>query len=827
MVDAFVAFWRRIAGRLYFVGGLAILSVVALSASSIYFASLTSQATHKLFDDGLVGVVDATEIEILLEKHRRIVESAPAQHSRNQITRHRRLAEAFYARIEDLVTSSNDILAARILKDLPQLGDTARRVLLFAENLPSDGAVEAVDAYAKIADELQERIRVYRSERVKVAADKVSDLLHEARLLITGVAAAALLVLVLIGPLSLYLIRGIVVRLKRVTCAMNRLAGNDTSVAIEALKAPDEIGDMARAVEVFKSNAITLLEHKSKLEQLNFWLDLALNNMTRGLSLFDAGQHLVVSNAIYQQIYDLPADLVQPGTPFDRILQHRIPSIGSMEGAKATSGAMVESFMRIVQSGSVESFAQQLMDGRIIQVSVQPLPDGGWVALHEDVTEERRAQGNIAKLARQDTLTGLANRLQFREELEDACRRLDEGHSFSLMCIDLDHFKDVNDMLGHPTGDALLQAVAARLTDTARGRDLVIRLGGDEFAIIQSGADTRPHAEAFTQRIIKAVSQPYQIHGHKIVIGATVGIAFAPTDGRDPDQLLKCADMALYRAKSMGRGTHAFFEPEMAGRLKVRRSLELDLRRALAEDQLELYYQPIIDLGTERIVSCEALMRWRHPDRGMVSPVDFIALAEEMGLIMPMGEWALRTACAAATSWPTDVKVAVNLSAVQFKGNDLVAVVIEALESSGLPAERLELEVTESLLLDQDPKTLQLLHLLQHLGVRIALDDFGTGYSSLSYLRSFPFDKIKIDQTFVRDLPQREDCAAIVTAVAQLAQSLKMTTVAEGVETALHLSMVRAAGCSQAQGYHFARPVPASDIVGVISDCNRRLMTAA
>ena len=640
-------------------------------------------------------------------------------------------------------------------------------------------------------------------------------------------AAAALTTLVLIGPLSLWLIRSIVVRLKGVTDAMNRLAANDTTVAIEAAKAPDEIGDMARAVEVFKGNAITLLEHKTKLEQLNFWLDLALNNMTRGLSLFDGEHRLVVSNAIYQQLYDLPADLAQPGTTFERIMQHRIPGIGSMEGAKATSGAIAESLMRIVQSGSAESFSQQLMDGRTIQVSVQPLSDGGWVALHEDVTEERRAQDNIAKLARQDTLTGLANRLRFREELEDACRRLEHGHAFSLMCIDLDHFKDVNDTLGHPTGDALLQAVAARLMDTARGRDLVVRLGGDEFAIIQSGADTRPHAEAFTQRIIKAVSQPYQIHGHKIIIGATVGIAFAPADGSDPDQLLKCADMALYRAKSMGRGTHAFFEPEMAGRLKVRRSLELDLRRALAEDQLELYYQPIIDLATERIVCCEALMRWRHPERGMVSPVDFIALAEEMGLIMPMGEWALRTACLAATSWPTDVKVAVNLSAVQFKGTDLVAVVIEALESSGLSAERLELEVTESLLLDQDPKTLQLLHLLQHLGVRIALDDFGTGYSSLSYLRSFPFDKIKIDQTFVRDLPQRDDCAAIVTAVAQLAQSLKMTTVAEGVETALHLSMVRAAGCSQAQGYLFSRPVPTSDIVAVISDCNRRLMTAA
>jgi diguanylate cyclase (GGDEF)-like protein len=647
------------------------------------------------------------------------------------------------------------------------------------------------------------------------------------RLLILGVAAAAVTTLVLIGPLGFLLIRSIVVRLKGVTGAMERLAANDTDVDIEAVQAPDEIGEMARAVDVFKCNAITLLDHKSKLEQMNFWLDVALNNMTRGLSLVDVDQRLVVCNALYQQMYDLPAELVQPGTQFEKILQHRIALIGTIEGESTTNGAIAEIFGRIIQSGTAQSFSQQMMDGRSIHVSLRPLPNGGWVALHEDVTEERRAQAKMAKLARHDTLTGLANRLLFREELEEACRGLEQGQSFSLLCIDLDHFKDVNDTLGHPTGDALLQAVAARLMDTARGRDVVARIGGDEFAIIQAGAQTRPQAETFTQRLIKAVSQPYQIHGHKIIIGATVGIAFAPMDGSDPDQLLKYADMALYRAKSMGRGTHAFFESEMAGSLKIRRSLELDLRRALAEGQLELYYQPIIDLTTETIVSCEALMRWRHPDRGMVSPVDFIALAEEMGLIMPMGEWALRTACLAATSWPENVKVAVNLSAVQFKGADLVGIVIEALERSGLPADRLELEVTESLLLDQDPKTLQLLHLLQHLGVRIALDDFGTGYSSLSYLRSFPFDKIKIDQTFVRDIPQREDCAAIVTAVAQLAKSLDMRTVAEGVETLEHLSKVRAAGCTQAQGYLFSRPVPAADIVGVISDCNRRLKDAA
>jgi diguanylate cyclase (GGDEF)-like protein len=569
------------------------------------------------------------------------------------------------------------------------------------------------------------------------------------------------------------------------------------------------------------------MEHQSKLEQLNFWFQVALDNMTRGLSLFDAEQRLVVCNGIYQKLYELPDELLKPGTPFDDIIQRRVTIIGAMDGERVTSSEILQRFRDVVKATEPQRFSQELMDGRTIQISVQPLANGGWVAVHEDVTEQRHAEANIARLARQDSLTGLANRLHFHEALEDACRRLSHGKSFALHCIDLDHFKDVNDTLGHPTGDALLQAVAARLTDIARGNDLVVRLGGDEFAVIQDGGDTRPQAESLTMRLIQAVSQPYQIHGHKIMIGATVGIAFAPADGTEPEQLLKNADMALYRAKAAGRGTHAFFESEMAGQLKSRRTLETDLRRAVAAHQFELYYQPIIDLDSEQIVSCEALMRWRHPARGMVSPVDFIALAEEMGLIMQMGEWALRAACSAATEWPPEVKVAVNLSAVQFKGTDLVSVVIDALEYSGVPAERLELEVTESLLLDQNPKTLELLHLLQHLGVRVALDDFGTGYSSLSYLRGFPFDKIKIDQTFVRDLTQREDCVAIVSAVAQLAQSLKMQTVAEGVETVEHLNKVRASGCTQAQGYLFSRPVPASEIVAVIAECNRRQLTAA
>lgn len=374
MVDAFVAFWRRIGGRLYCVGGFAFLAVVALAASSIYFASLTSQATHKLFDDGLVGIVDAAEIEILVERHRRIVETAPSQNSRSLVMKQGRIAEALYSRIDDLVAAADHTLGHQLASGLPDLSQQARRVLLYAENQITDKATEAVKDYAEAADALQARIRIYRSERIKVAAGKVSDLLHMGRLLMLGVAAAAVTTLVLIGPLSFFLIRSIVVRLKGITGAMERLAANDTTVEIEAAKAPDEIGEMARAVDVFKSNAITLLDHKSKLEQMNFWLDVALNNMTRGLSLVDVDQRLVVCNALYQQMYDLPAELVQPGTPFDKILQHRIALIGTIEGGSASAGTILERFARIVQTNTAQSFSQQMMDGRSIQVSLRPLP---------------------------------------------------------------------------------------------------------------------------------------------------------------------------------------------------------------------------------------------------------------------------------------------------------------------------------------------------------------------------------------------------------------------------------------------------------------------
>ena len=397
----------------------------------------------------------------------------------------------------------------------------------------------------------------------------------------------------------------------------------------------------------------------------------------------------------------------------------------------------------------------------------------------------------------------------------------------AVLCLDLDRFKPVNDTLGHPVGDALLRAVAARLLACVREGDTAARLGGDEFAVLQAGAGQPEAAGALARRLVEALSAPYEVLGHQVVVGASVGVALAPGDGRDPDELLKRADMALYRAKADGRGTFRSFEPGMDARLQARRLLELDLRKALAAGELELHYQPLVDLRTGAVSALEALLRWRHPARGLVPPGEFVPLAEEIGLIVPVGGWVLRRACADAAGWPGGVRVAVNLSAAQFRGRELVAAVVGALAAAGLAPARLELEITETVLLRDGEATLATLRELRALGVRIAMDDFGTGYSSLGYLRSFPFDKIKIDRCFVRDLGASADCEAIVRAVTGLGGSLGIATTAEGVETEEQLERLRAEGCDEAQGFHLGRPMPAADVRALLDRGDARQRPAA
>jgi diguanylate cyclase (GGDEF)-like protein len=388
---------------------------------------------------------------------------------------------------------------------------------------------------------------------------------------------------------------------------------------------------------------------------------------------------------------------------------------------------------------------------------------------------------------------------------------LNRGEKLAVLYIDLDRFKAVNDTLGHPVGDALLCEVTKRLQMAVRGADTVARLGGDEFAIVQM--DAKPtDATELASKIIDSIAEPFDLMGNQVVIGASIGIAVAPTDGREPDQLLRNSDMALYRAKANGRGTYHFFQPEMDAQMQARHTLETDLRKAMLAGEFEVHYQPILNVGDGRIAGFEALVRWNHPQRGLISPAEFIPIAEEIGLIVPLGEWVLRQACRDAANWPADLTIAVNLSAVQFRSQTLALSVISALNESRLSARRLELEITETVLLQQDRAVLDTLHQIRSLGVRISMDDFGTGYSSLSYLRSFPFDKIKIDRSFTQELGKGEDCTAIIRAVTRLGGNLGMTTIAEGVETEEQLEILRAEGCTQVQGHLFSPPKPAAEI---------------
>ncbi len=429
-----------------------------------------------------------------------------------------------------------------------------------------------------------------------------------------------------------------------------------------------------------------------------------------------------------------------------------------------------------------------------------------------DVTERKQAEARIAYMAHHDALTDLPNRVLFHEQLNELLARVRHGESLAVYCLDLDHFKGVNDSLGHPMGDALLQAVAQRLRKCLRDSDLVARLGGDEFAVVQYPLGSPNEASKLAGMLIETVSKPYEVHGHEFVIGASIGIALAPGDGHEADGLLRNADIALYRAKAEGRGTAHFFEPEMDRRIQARRMLELDLRKAFANGEFELFYQPLISLNTNTVNGFEALLRWRHPERGLIAPGEFIPVAEEIGLIVPLGEWVLRTACTEAMRWPGELKVAVNLSPAQFRNRGVVNAVLTALAYSRLSADRLELEITETVLLGETDANLATLHQLREIGVRISMDDFGTGYSSLSYLRCFPFDKIKIDRSFVRELSERPDCVAIIRAVAGLGSSLGIATTAEGIETIEQLECVRAEGCTEVQGYLFSPPRPASEL---------------
>ena len=559
-----------------------------------------------------------------------------------------------------------------------------------------------------------------------------------------------------------------------------------------------------------------LEQHRTEKQRL----DTAINNMSQGLLLYDSSERMVVCNHRYISMYGLSPDFVKPGLSFRDLIQYR-KQIGSFKGDVE---AFISNVRRSVAIGKTTRNTLETGHGRLIQIVNQPLKNG-WLATHEDITERTQAEEQIRHLAHYDALTDLPNRALFHERLRQELAQATLEHQLAVLYIDIDEFKSINDSLGHMIGDELLKSVACRLGGCIGRSDFVARLGGDEFAIVKTGIKDPDEAAELAKRALDAIRAPYDCLGHQVTSDASIGVAMAPQHGANLDQLLKNADLAMYAAKSAGRRTWRFFEPAMDAHVRARRQLEVDLRKAIADQALEVYYQPCLSLRSDRITGCEALVRWRHPERGMISPTEFIPIAEETGLINELGEWILARACAEASTWPEEINLAVNVSPVQFRSGALPLKIVAALAASGLSAHRLELEITEAVLIRDDDAALEILHQLRSIGVRIALDDFGTGYSSLSYLQRFPFDRIKIDRCFVNDLAEIGE-SSIVQAVVNIATARRMTTTAEGVETERQQELLRGLGCTDMQGYLFSAPKPAEEVRAILFSHNARAAVA-
>lgn len=643
------------------------------------------------------------------------------------------------------------------------------------------------------------------------------------------VAVMALLLIGFIVPLMAMTITRFTRRINSITRTMHSIADCETGIDVPSVIDVDEVGDLARAVQVFKRNTIALQRNSSEILRLNSWFDLALNNIHGGLSIFDQNRELVMCNERYLELYGLPKSFGRPGTSLNVILQHWKDNglaLTADGGVNFDVDAEVESYAASIAEQREFARIHALPNGRSVLISCRPSLDGGWVDVHEDVTDRIESDQTIERLAHSDLLTGLMNRHKFIKTLSTRVTNVGESPKFAVVLVDIPNFKRVNDTYGHETGDQVLKVVAERLQGLAGTDDGLARMEGDGFAMIRAQADAAA-AAVFAAQLCSVASQAIEIDGQSIDIGVNAGVALSPDHGDTAGELLQRAELALNQSKAATDRGFALFDADHEISVREHEALKNDLKLAFELGQFELHYQPIMDYKTRQITSVEALMRWRHPTRGSVSPSVFISIAEETGLINELGKWAIGRACTDALAWPSHVRVAVNLSANQFRQGDLHTITHAALRASGLPPRRLEFEVTESLLLSDELRTRRTLNRLKAMGIRIALDDFGTGYASLSYLRSFPFDKIKIDQTFVRDLPRDADCNAIVRSVVLLARMLGMRTVAEGIETVDHLSQVVAAGCDEIQGYYLSRPVPAAAVPDIIADCECRLTEAA
>lgn len=586
----------------------------------------------------------------------------------------------------------------------------------------------------------------------------------------------------------------------------------------------DPVRDGAGRLLAYAKITRDLTEKKrqsDRLQEVSRNLDLALSHMSQGLCLFDREERLVLLNARFRQMFALPEGACQAGMSMAAVLGEVFGQAPASHAGLAAELARIRGQFASPEARPSAIALELPRDGRTIAVSHRGLPGGGWVFTMDDITELRQIEGRILHMAHHDALTDLPNRVTFRQRVESLAQQAAPSGLWSVLYLDLDRFKPVNDTLGHAAGDELLKAVAGRIQRLLRKTDIVARIGGDEFVVLQAECRGLADISALAERMIREISRPFKVKGIQVVIGVSIGIAVAPQNGSDAEVLLRNADLALYRAKEEGRSCYRYYEPAMDLIAQQRHELEQNLRRALREDQFELYFQPLVNLDQGSISGFEALIRWNSPARGKVSPGDFIPFAEEVGLMPDIGAWVLRTACREAAGWGAPLKVSVNVSPTQFRRADLIETIRRALKESSLPASRLELELTETAMIGDIDATAAILRSIRELGVEVAMDDFGTGYSSLSFLQSLPFTRIKIDRSFVQNLGSRPEATAIIRAVTGLCSSLNVAATAEGVETEEQVALLRAEKCTDIQGYFVSRPCPAHEVRDWITTFNK------